>query len=150
MTFAKSLSISVELGDEVNEVARGVAFSIYRLIALATPVGKPSLWVYKHPTRGYIDYLGWFGAPPDGYTGGTARGNWFVGVNKPVRKISPTRRKKDSDIEAKTAIEEAKSFEYPTIVISNNLPYIERLNDGHSSQAPAKFVELAIQKVKNG
>jgi len=135
MTFAKSLSISVELGDEVNEVARGVAFSIYRLITFATPVGKPSLWKSK---------------PPPGYTGGTARGNWFVGINQPVRKIDPKRRAQQSVKDATSAIKKAEAVEYPTIIISNNLPYIIPLNEGHSSQAPAKFVELAIQKVKNG
>lgn len=30
------------------------------------------------------------------------------------------------------------------IHITNNLPYIERLNDGHSAQAPANFVEEAL------
>lgn len=30
-----------------------------------------------------------------------------------------------------------------SIVISNNLPYIRRLNDGYSKQAPAGFVERA-------
>jgi hypothetical protein len=28
--------------------------------------------------------------------------------------------------------------------ISNNLPYIGALNDGHSKQAPADFVRLAV------
>ena len=135
MSFAKSLSISVELGDEVNEVTRGVAFSVYRLIAFATPVGKPSLWKSK---------------PPPGYTGGTARGNWFVGINQPVRRIEPTRRAQDGTRDAQAILDIAKAVEYPTIIISNNLPYIIPLNRGHSSQAPAKFVELAIQKVENG
>lgn len=30
------------------------------------------------------------------------------------------------------------------IIISNNLPYIRRLNDGYSKQAPAGFVDRAI------
>lgn len=30
------------------------------------------------------------------------------------------------------------------IFITNNLPYIKRLNDGYSAQAPAGFVELAV------
>jgi hypothetical protein len=30
------------------------------------------------------------------------------------------------------------------IYISNNLPYIDRLNKGHSKQAPAAFIESAI------
>jgi hypothetical protein len=31
-----------------------------------------------------------------------------------------------------------------TIYISNSLPYIRRLNDGYSNQAPAGFVERAV------
>lgn len=31
------------------------------------------------------------------------------------------------------------------LYISNNLPYIQPLNDGHSAQAPAGFVEQAVQ-----
>ena len=31
--------------------------------------------------------------------------------------------------------------------ITNNVPYINKLNDGHSSQAPAHFVEAAIDQV---
>jgi hypothetical protein len=30
------------------------------------------------------------------------------------------------------------------VYISNNLPYIDRLNKGHSKQAPAGFIESAI------
>jgi hypothetical protein len=33
-----------------------------------------------------------------------------------------------------------------TIWILNGLPYIERLNEGHSQQAPAGFVETAIYR----
>ena len=32
-----------------------------------------------------------------------------------------------------------------TVYISNNLPYIQRLNDGYSQQAPENFVESAVQ-----
>jgi hypothetical protein len=31
-----------------------------------------------------------------------------------------------------------------SIHISNNLPYIGPLNDGHSKQAPAAFVQMAV------
>ena len=31
-----------------------------------------------------------------------------------------------------------------TIILSNNVPYIHKLNEGSSSQAPAMFVEIAI------
>lgn len=33
-----------------------------------------------------------------------------------------------------------------SVFIANNLPYITRLNQGHSKQAPKRFVETAIQR----
>ncbi len=38
----------------------------------------------------------------------------------------------------------------PVIVIYNNVEYITRLNDGHSQQAPAMFVETAVDEVMGG
>lgn len=36
-----------------------------------------------------------------------------------------------------------------TIYIANNLPYIVPLNNGHSKQAPARFVEMVAARVQN-
>ena len=36
------------------------------------------------------------------------------------------------------------------VVVYNNVEYIVRLNEGHSQQAPARFVQLAIAKVQRG
>ncbi len=36
-----------------------------------------------------------------------------------------------------------------SVYIANNLPYIKPLNNGHSKQAPAGFVEAAIQRNVN-
>lgn len=33
-----------------------------------------------------------------------------------------------------------------SVFIANNLPYIQRLNEGHSKQAPRRFVETIIQR----
>lgn len=33
-----------------------------------------------------------------------------------------------------------------TIIIANNVPYIQRLNDGSSAQAPPMFVEMSIER----
>jgi len=37
---------------------------------------------------------------------------------------------------------------YRTVWISNNLPYIQPLNDGHSTQAPAGYVEMTVAEVE--
>lgn len=36
-----------------------------------------------------------------------------------------------------------------TVYITNNVPYIKRLNNGYSEQAPARFVEQAAARVQN-
>ena len=33
-----------------------------------------------------------------------------------------------------------------TVIIANNVPYIQRLNDGSSQQAPPMFVEMSIER----
>ncbi len=38
----------------------------------------------------------------------------------------------------------------PFIIVYNNVEYIVRLNEGHSQQAPKRFVERAVDKVARG
>ena len=38
----------------------------------------------------------------------------------------------------------------PFIIVYNNVEYIVRLNEGHSQQAPKRFVQLAVDKVQRG
>lgn len=35
----------------------------------------------------------------------------------------------------------------PFVLVFNNVEYIVRLNEGHSTQAPARFVQVAVDKV---
>ena len=35
----------------------------------------------------------------------------------------------------------------PYVLVFNNVEYIVRLNEGHSTQAPAHFVQLAVDKI---
>lgn len=70
---------------------------------------------------------------------GRARSNWVPSINTPqIKIVEPGQRE---------SIGEAiKNYELDqTIFITNSLPYIRSLNDGHSQQAPAGFVDLAIQ-----
>lgn len=74
---------------------------------------------------------------------GRARANWLPSLNTPdVRIVEPSVGKADLDA-AITAYKLAD-----TIFISNNLPYIRPLNDGHSKQAPAGFVDIALLRGK--
>lgn len=148
MSFERSLSILDDIEKEINREARALSINLLTGLTKVTPVGNPDLWVYTHPTRGVIDYIGYFGYP-DGYVGGSARGNWFVGVNTTNRSVMPGRDKVSAISDGISDINKASKLKYPTITISNNLPYIERLNDGWSTQAPPKFVESEIDRVVN-
>jgi len=90
---------------------------------------------------------------------GRARSNWRVSVNAPLRdttnayvlgeKGSTTGQNTGAAIaQAKEAVSRVDSSR-DVIYISNNLPYIGRLNDGYSAQAPAGYVESAIGAATN-
>lgn len=78
---------------------------------------------------------------------GRARANWNISVNSVIYTTTDSTTVPDTN----------PTLDYKegdTYYISNNLPYIQRLNDGYSQQAPANFVEkaieLAISKAKRG
>ena len=120
MSYAKSLSIADDIADEVNREARAVSINLLNGLTRVTPVDT-----------------------------GRARGNWFVGINKSNRNIEQERKAFEAIQQGVGVVSSAKQLNYPEIVISNNLPYIEKLNEGHSKQAPIKFVEIEIDRVAN-
>jgi hypothetical protein len=116
------MSISAELNADVNKVARTATFMIDQRLVLQTPVDT-----------------------------GEARGSWQVSVGKPITT--------DNDVQDKTGsltlsknraiIESSKTITYPTFYIRSNKPYIERLNNGYSAQAPSNFADKAITEGLN-
>lgn len=107
-------------------VQRKVAAAVLQAVVMGTPVGQPDLWKGPHPK---------------GYVGGRARANWMVGIGSaPDGEVGLDH---DAIGQGQTTIEGAAAGS--DIHITNNVPYIVPLNDGHSHQAPAGFVETAIQ-----
>ncbi len=83
---------------------------------------------------------------------GRARSNWVVGLGLSTRAIDayvPGEEGSTAGANAQAALKQAKDFldgtDASVIYISNNLPYIQYLNEGSSSQAPAGFVEAAVE-----
>ncbi len=77
---------------------------------------------------------------------GRARANWQASIGTPITE--PT---DDEDISGNSTIAHnngviGRRGPNQTVFISNNVNYIGDLNDGSSSQAPANFVELAVQE----
>lgn len=124
--FAKNIrQRAVTVERNVNEAVRKVALVVDRELVLSTPVDT-----------------------------GRARSNWLVNVGSPnTDKIEPyvkgeggssaTANVQAALAQAESAVQKRKPQQ--DIYISNNLPYIGKLNEGSSAQAPAQFVETAVQ-----
>ncbi len=78
---------------------------------------------------------------------GRARSNWQVNLDGPATGVvEPLDRSGQTAMDRGQVV--VSSYrgggKNDSIHITNNLPYIERLNEGHSAQAPTGFVELAV------
>lgn len=126
---------------KINKGVRIAAIKTFTGIVKMTPVGNPDLWLYNHPTKGYIDYIGYHGYPT-GYVGGRARNNWFIGAAKGDETTKETSNKGTGYINKGMPKKPLNS----SVVFYNNLPYIIPLEFGHSTQAPKGMVRLNILK----
>jgi hypothetical protein len=85
---------------------------------------------------------------------GRARSNWQVSIDSTIDTVreayAPGSEGSTGGANARAAIEQGRRAiegfgpDNKEIHITNNLPYIRPLNDGHSAQAPANFVEQAV------
>lgn len=77
---------------------------------------------------------------------GRARANWQVAIGSPITEAID-----DEDPAGVATISRNEGVikghrDKRDIILSNNVPYINELNKGSSSQAPAMFVELAVEQ----
>lgn len=75
---------------------------------------------------------------------GHARANWIVGIDAPISKEISEEDKGGEATVARNAAIIRGAKPRKQIILSNNVPYINVLNEGSSDQAPAQFVKLAI------
>lgn len=120
------------IDNALKDTVRVVAIECFGGVIMGTPVGNPSLW--QSP------------APP-GYTGGTARANWQLTNGAPAQgEVAAT--------DGGTATRSAVISEIPRLqftgryTLANNVPYIEKLEDGWSTQAPQGMVKLNVARVE--
>lgn len=77
---------------------------------------------------------------------GRARGNWQTSIDNPI--LSEIDRLDQSGQQTnQEVISEAGKFNSSnkSINITNNLPYINKLNSGHSPQAAAGYIERIVE-----
>jgi hypothetical protein len=126
MTFARSLSIKSELTEDISREVRKLGIRIDQGVVLGTPVDT-----------------------------GRARANWLVGIGTaPVGTTENLDQVGNASIQAAVSIiGNYPADKLPDLWIVNNLPYIDRLNDGWSerSNPRIKWVEAAIDRaLENG
>lgn len=83
---------------------------------------------------------------------GWARANWVPSLTRPFDQVagSAAEAKQGTlDLQPQqTGMAEVLGYRLRagSVFVSNNVPYITRLNEGHSQKAPAGFVQDAIEK----
>lgn len=139
---AREITIQLEraLVDDFGETA----FAILRNLVAGSPVGRPLIW--QRPE-----------SAPEGYVGGHFRRNWVVSIGgfntQEIEGVDPTGA--PTIAAGKNQIDGFRRGQGRTatgqftgratsLVIQNNVPYANRLAEGHSSQALAGWVDEQI------
>lgn len=128
-----SREISVQLQKELYDDAGETAFAILRNLIVRSPVGDPENWQFPDSA-----------AP--GYVGGHFRRNWLVSIGG----FNETELAGQEEPIAftlgrgKNQINTFKRSRAARLVIQNNVPYANRLAQGHSLQAAAGWVDEEI------
>jgi hypothetical protein len=119
--YEKEFSIAAELTAEVSTQIRKLGILIDQAIVAATP-----------------------------FDTGRAKSNWLMGINTPPSGTNESNIDKTGSYALELANSVAAQYpdnELPPLWIVNNLPYIQRLNEGWSAQAGTKYIEQAINQV---
>lgn len=90
-----------------------------------------------------LDYAVVLGTPVDT---GRARGNWYPSLNTPSGEMSWDSFGEGASLARVTST--VASAKLGTVVwLTNNLPYILPLENGHSKQAPSGMVDFNLQRI---
>jgi hypothetical protein len=118
--------------EEVSKRVRTIALALLGEVIQRSPVGNPDLW--KNP-------------PPPGYVGGRFRGSHIVSIGSPVYTATTSVDPGGSETMSKGMAALSGLEPYTQVFIQTNLPYAERLENGHSTQAPGGIYDLAFISV---
>lgn len=80
---------------------------------------------------------------------GRARGNWYISVDQPYTVADydgPFDPTGSFRMESNTAVLLSTTNVKASFFLTNNLDYIDELNNGGSMQAPANFVRLSVME----
>ncbi len=118
--------------EELTKRVRVIAMALLNEIVLRSPVGNPDLW--KRP-------------PPPGYAGGRFRGSHIVSIGEPVYTVTTKIDPAGAETISRGANQLSGLEPFTTVFIQTNLPYAERLEDGHSTQRPEGIYAVSFYGV---
>jgi len=178
MSFSLDLKAFAEKAKGNAEIViKKVAIDLLGAVVDRSPVGNPELWAANATATQYNNEVSRLNAelrndPANltkngrmkpgrlikdgmdltaggGYVGGRFRGNWQVSFDVAktgtLERIDPSGN--DSKGEGADVIQ-GFTTQVGTIWMMNNLPYAQRLEYGHSSQAPAGVVRVSVLEVQ--
>jgi len=162
-----------EVDGAVEKRSRVIALALLQEIVTRSPVGNPDIWKANIERKSknvaladaydataaslgnkkltkkerdqnfYVNDL----AAGKGYVGGRFRANNVVTVGDPSYSQLDATDKNGSVTISKGRDAINKAGPYSVIYIQNNLPYAEKLEDGHSSQAPGGVYAVSFNGV---
>lgn len=176
---------------EMDEVVRRAGIKILGRLVDMSPVGQPDIWQVNQTASAYNTAVREHNAAlrddpsnltktgrlkrglrvndsmdikkPEGYVGGRFKNNWYVGFNSQPTDSNdtPDASGQGSISRGLAVLEVFRVGQVSSIYFTNNLPYAQALENGHSNQAPGGMVGLtaldaaqllreAMSEVRNG
>jgi hypothetical protein len=176
---------------EIDEAVRRTGIKILGRLVEMSPVGQPETWQVNQTASAYNTAVREHNAAlrddptnltksgrlkrglrvndsmdikkPEGYVGGRFKNNWYVGFDSQPTETNdtPDASGQGSNSRGLAVLEVFRVGQVSTIYFTNNLPYAQALENGHSNQAPGGMVGLtaldaaqyfreAMNEVRNG
>ncbi|CAH3423940.1 hypothetical protein [Enterobacter hormaechei] len=176
---------------EIEEAVRRTGIKILGRLVDMSPVGQPEIWQVNQTASSYNTAVREHNAAlrvdpanltkagrlrrglrvndsmdikkPEGYVGGRFKNNWYVGLDSQPTETNdtPDASGQGSNSRGLAVLEVFRVGQVNSIYFTNNLPYAQALENGHSNQAPGGMVGLtaldaaqyfreAMSEVRNG
>lgn len=176
---------------EMDQVVRRTGIKILGRLVDLSPVGQPEIWQVNQTASAYNTAVREHNAAlrddpanltkagrlrrglrvndsmdikkPEGYVGGRFKNNWYVGLDSQPTETNdtPDASGQGSNTRGLAVLEVFRVGQVNSIYFTNNLPYAQALENGHSNQAPGGMVGLtaldaaqyfreAMSEVRNG
>lgn len=176
---------------EIEEAVRRTGIKILGRLVDMSPVGQPEIWQVNQTASAYNTAVREHNAAlrddpanltkagrlrrglrvndsmdikkPEGYVGGRFKNNWYVGLDSQPTETNdtPDASGQGSNTRGLAVLEVIRVGQVNSIYFTNNLPYAQALENGHSNQAPGGMVGLtaldaaqyfreAMSEVRNG